>query len=680
MDEADFSEDTTYKQQEDLPYDGVFSQMKCSSYNFTSTNNTLAVSEEVVPSGEDPQEKAVCCEMYQDTAVVLTSDKIIENVANKRDKDKLRTLASSVPANKADATKSHISDISLHYLPGEQFLRGQGIGYETLPETLNADSLDDSAILKDIISCYAKNHCSKEQASAFSDQPSPKSGTGNSSKPIHSVGTVKESSFPLEKPATAGHDNHHEDPSFLIKTKSSGDKHKNCQGQIAQRWLIEKASVSNQFKYSQGQVHYQLSDFSKVAPKLKIPRNNATNKPLTIVNQASFSPRLRNKSTIVQDNLGTISGPNCAEKQQPEQKRKFIELSQQTQMEPAIHTCQEALTGVVSGNYHLKLIPTTQEDTTPNSYIFQKISQGKQMCQKLKEQTDQLKAKVQEFSKRIKQDSPCHLQDIKLMTKEHTDFLPGPRSSQRSEVTGLPRPGPQEVTSKELSELAPKMKQKMEKGHHRKTNCEKFSSTIHEKTLHQDSPLGSDPGPGFHLDSGTGLQSHKYGNSVNKNWKSQRVCSEEPPTEFHYRYDTPGQDDLNHNGKYTSIRSHFLQENKMSSSPCSPSKWICSQRVSTEPFQDEHDSTTRKHPKTYLTCNMDPAAPSAHLHFLRIPGIQSLCDRNSMEETESKVLNSPLDHALKTAAILKKTTDQMIRSIAEDLAKAQQWRHQLKPC
>ncbi|EDL81965.1 rCG28950 [Rattus norvegicus] len=49
-----------------------------------------------------------------------------------------------------------------------------------------------------------------------------------------------------------------------------------------------------------------------------------------------------------------------------------------------------------------------------------------------------------------------------------------------------------------------------------------------------------------------------------------------------------------------------------------------------------------------------------------------------MEEIESKILNSPLDHALRTATKLKKNTDQMIKSIAEDLTRAQRWRQQLK--
>uniref|UniRef100_A0A8C2LGQ3 AKNA domain containing 1 n=1 Tax=Cricetulus griseus TaxID=10029 RepID=A0A8C2LGQ3_CRIGR len=679
MDETDFSEDTTYEQQEDLPYDGVFSQMKmCSSYNFTSINDTLTVSEEVVLPGEESQEKAARYKMSQNEAVVMTSDKITESAVNDRcDKDKQRALASCVTTNKGDASKSHILDILLHHLSREHFLRRQGgIAYETLPETLNANSLSDTTVLTNIISCYAKNSCPKEQTPAFTHQPSPKSGAENSSKPGFFLGTAEESNSLSEKSVTAGQGSHEENPSFLSRSKDPGDKQKNCQGQTPQRQLTEKASSGTRLKYGQDQVHYQLPDFFKVAPKVKIPRNAITNKLFTIANQASCSPRLRNISTVVQDNLGTMSGPNCAQKPQPEQKRKFTELSQQTQMEPATHTKQEALTGVESEKCHLKLIPTNWKDPSPNSYIFQKISQGKQMCQKLKEQTDQLKTKVQDFSRRIKQDSLCHLQDTRLMTKEHTGCLPGSRSS-RSEVTGLPRAGPQEITSKELSELAPKMKQKMEKESLKRTHCGKFSITTHVKTPHQDSPLSSDLGPCFPPDSGTGLQSNKCEDSGSKSQISQRFCSKEQPKEFHYRYDTPGQDDLNHNGRYTSAQSLFLHGNKMSSSSCSTSKSTCSQRVNSESFQDEQDTTTGK---TYLICNTDPATPSVHLRFLRIPGIQSLCDGNSMEETESKILNSALDHALKTATTLKKTTDQMIKSIGEDLAKAQRWRHQLKHC
>lgn len=335
MDEADFSEDTTYREQEDLPYDGDFSQVKvcgAGAHNLPSTNGTLAVSEEAVLFEKGPEEKAACCEVYGNTAVAVTWDKLAENaVTNRHNRDERCALVSGVPANEGNDSKSRTSDILLHHLSREQLLKGQGTGCDTLPETSNADSLDDAAILTDVISRYAKTYCPKEHTPAFADRPSLKSGVENSNKPSRSPDTAGGRTSPLGKLAAAGQSNH-QDPSFLNRPKGPGDKHKNCQGQTPQRQLTEKASSGGWFKYSQGQVHYQLPNFSKVSPKAKIPKDTVTNKPLTIANQASFSPRLRNKSTIVQDNLGTMSGPNCVGKQQPEQKRKFTEPSQRTQV------------------------------------------------------------------------------------------------------------------------------------------------------------------------------------------------------------------------------------------------------------------------------------------------------------------------------------------------------------
>ncbi|XP_021052619.1 protein AKNAD1 [Mus pahari] len=660
MDETDFSEDMTYKQQEDLPYDGDFSQMKmCTSYNFTITNGTSPLSAEVALAEEDPQKVASNCEVRQDTTLLATWGKMTEHGSSRHDKDKQCTLASPVPADKGDTSKSHVSDILLHQLSREQFFRGAGAGCETLPETSDAEGLEDSDTLINIISCYAKKYYPKKQTPEFTGQPNPPNGSANSSKACCSPGTGENAS-PLEEAMTAVKSTHQEDPSFLTRTKGPGEKYKSCLRQTPQRQLPDKASSGDWFRCSQAQVHCQIPDFPKVAPKGKISRNTVSNKPLTMANQGSHSPRLRNKSTVVKDNLGTTSGSNRVEKQ-PEQKWKFPEPSKQIQ------------------DLNLRNIaPIPQKDTFSNSYIFQKISHEKQMCQKLKEQTDQLKNKVQEFSKRIKQDSLCHLQDIRLMNKEQAGCLPGPWGSRGSEVTGLPRGWPQEATSKELSELAPKMKQKMEKRGRRRTNCGKFSSSIHEKTLPQDLALGSDPGPNFCPDPGTGLQSKKCEAYGSKAQNSQRVCEEDPLKEFYYRYDTPGQDNLNHGGGYTFVQPHFLQENKISASSCSKAKWIWSWRVNSEPVQDEPDPAAGKHPKTYLTSISDLVTPSLHLCCSGSPRMQSLCSSNNMEEMESKILNSPLEHALRTATKLKKTTDQMIKSIAEDLAKAQGWRHQLR--
>ncbi|XP_021121253.1 protein AKNAD1 isoform X5 [Heterocephalus glaber] len=414
MDETDFSEDTTYKQQEDLPYDDTVSPMKmCDDGNFTSKNNIPGVSDQVILTEDDPHEKAEHNEICLNTAVAMTWDKITENdflVDKKGDPEKLCSMNLYIPANEGYTSKSKISDILLHHLSKDPFLGGQGIDCETLPEISHADSTDEAAIITNISSCYVKNFWYPE----FNDQLNPNRDGGNSSKP-----SCSPSSSDVEEQVAVGNSSHQENSNFLTKITGLSDKQKSCQGQEPQKQLTKKASSSNVFKYGQGQVHYQLPDFSKVAPKVKIPKNNLMSKSLTMAKQASSSPKLRNKSTIVQDILENLSRSNCVEKQQPEKKRKITDPSQQIQMESTVHIHQELLTGLESETSLLKLTSASPKDLpSSSSSIFQKICQGKQMCQKLKEQTDQLKTKVQEFSKRIQQDSLCHLQDRKLVLEQ----------------------------------------------------------------------------------------------------------------------------------------------------------------------------------------------------------------------------------------------------------------------
>ncbi|XP_008564506.1 PREDICTED: protein AKNAD1 [Galeopterus variegatus] len=834
MDEADSSEDTTCKQQEDLPYDGDLSQIKiCSDYTFTSKTDILDISNQIILTGDDPQEKAACNQTCRNTARALTLDKNTENAVNKKhDKKKQCPATLHIPANKGDPSKSNISDILLHHLSEEQFLRGQGIDCETLPGDSNADSFDEAAIMKNIFSCYVKNSWPKEQTPELTDKLNPKRDGENSNKPSCSSITTEENTSDLEEPVAAGSSSHQENSDFLTKIKSASDKQKCCQGQAPQKQQTGKACSGIGFKYGLGQVHYQLPDFSKVAPKVKIPKNNIINKPLIITEQASFSPKLGDKSTFTQNILETMSWSNCVEKQQQEPKKKITEPSQQIQMEPAGHIHEELLTGIEAETSLFKLSSTFQKDpSSSSSYIFQKIFQGKQMCQKLKEQTDQLKTKVQEFSKRIKQDSLCHLQDRRLvleklqghlelleqeflatkeehltlqqqvhkhesltvgdfdperkvegeifklamlledikekideskytsafslpmsspfilhdlafissspsneMPQEHPGRPPWRRGSCGSEVTGAPRAGPQEApSSEELRELAPQTylngqsgnaaaqdqpdqmatrlssdsredasgpsgrqaragtpapspscafcrrllerKQKMEKKDHRRINCGRFSIVTQEKALHLDSPLSSDTGRHFCSDSGAGLQSNKYEDC------GARIPnrSKEPLKEFHYRYNTPGQNYVNHSERGAFVQHPSVDESKNSSPPCSKPKWICSQSVTSKSFQDEHEPTPgKKNLKAFMTYSSDPATPSPHFHSCKISGSKSLHDFDNIEDTKSEILNSALDHALRTATILKETTDQMIKTIAEDLAKARRWRNRLK--
>ncbi|KFO22809.1 Protein AKNAD1 [Fukomys damarensis] len=620
MDETDFSEDTTYKQQEDLPYDDTVSQMKmCNDGNFTSKNNILGVSDQVIPTEDDPLEKAPHNESYRNPAVAMTWERITENdflVDKKGDKEKQCFMTLYSPADEGDALKSNISDILLHHLSKDQFLGGQSIDCETLPEISHADSSDEAAIITNVSSCYVKNFWSKEKTPESLHQLNPKRDGENSSK-----SSCSPSSSDLEEQVAIGNQ---ENSKNLTKITGLSDKQKSCQRQEPQKQLTEKGSLSNVFKCGQGQVHYQLPDFSKVAPKVKISKNNLISKSLTMAKQASSSPKLRNKSTIVQDILENLSRSNCVEKQYPERKRKITETSQQIQGAPVAVLWENNSTHRLTVNDSSDLTATGAGATAGTS-----PSAG----------GDFLATKGMHLA---------------LQQQIHKHEPPA------------------------VGDFDPERKQKMERKGLRRINCGRFSIVVHEKASHQDSALGFDTRSGS-SDSSSGWQHNKCEHCGTETQNSRRDCSKDPLEAFHYRYNTPGQYYLNHSRRDAFVQSCSLDENKNSAPSCSKPKQLCSQKVNSISFQDECEPTLgERNLKTFMTFSADPAILPPHFQSCKISGSKSLCDFNSIEKTESKILNSALDRALKTATILKKTTDQMIKVITEDLAKAQRWRNQLK--
>ncbi|XP_044889180.1 protein AKNAD1 isoform X4 [Felis catus] len=722
MEEASFSEDTTPKPQEHLLFGRDFSQIKIySDYNFTSKNDILDVSYQIMSTVDDPQKKATYKEICGNADITKTWDKMTETVVNKNyDKEKQSTINLDIPANERDPSKSNLSDILLHHLSKEEFLKGQGISCETFPEISNA-GCSDEAIIKNIILHYAKNSWPKEQTLELTGPLSPKRDDESSNKPYCSRAMREENTSNLEEPVVAGENQ--ETSNFLTKIKSLCDKPKSFQGQPPQKQQTEKAISGNWLKYGHDQVHYQFSDFLKVAPKVKIPKNNIINKPLIIDTEASLSPKLRDKSVMMQGILESISRSNCIEKQK--QKRKTTDSSQQTEMEPTIHIHQDNLTGIESETSVFKVSSTSQKDPCPSSsYIFQKITEGKQMCQKLKEQTDQLKTKVQEFSKSIAQDSPCHLQDKKLVLEKlqgHLELLeqefrdnkekhlalkqihrhespavgdfdperevegeifklemlledvkekinkgkytsavclPGsspiipddlastssPPSNEENPNNTSGRPSRAETASPSCacSHLVFEWKENMEKKGHRRPSCGRCPTALQEKALHADSILGSDTGHSCYSAPGIGLLSDKCQNCGTKSHNSGRTCGKKPPEEFHYRYNTPGENYLYHSERSNFVQLCFLNENKNSSSSCSKPEWICSQTSNPKSSQDEHEPIpenvllpSRKN-KIFMTYSSDLATPTPHFHSCRISGSKSLSNLRSME-TESEV-------------------------------------------
>ncbi|ELW65330.1 Protein AKNAD1 [Tupaia chinensis] len=744
MEEADFSEDTTYEQQEDLPYDGDLSRIKtCNDFSFTSNNDTLDVPNPMISAVDDPP-GATC----RHTVTAMTLGEMSENAVNNTyDKEKQCGVTLHIFDNKGDTWKSNISDILRHHLSKEQFLRGQGIDCETLPEISKADSLDEASIIKDIILRY-KNSWPKKQTPEVSDLLNPRRDDENSNKPSCSPILIKENTSHLEGPVTAGGSNHQEDPNFLAKIRASSNKQNSYQGQAPQKQQAEKASSSNGFKYGQGQVHYQLPDFSRVAPKVKIPKNNIINKPLSVVTQASSPVQLRNKLAVVRDSLETTSRSNCLEKQHQEHKKIMTDLSQIQVQEFSKRikqdsTCHlqdrklvlEELQGhlelleqefVANKEQHLtlqqqvhKLEFPTIGDFDPERKMEGEIFKLKMLLENVREKIDESKYTS---ALCLPASSPSILDDLAPIAsspsneipKEHPSRPPAAWCSRASEATGTSAAGSQEAaSSEELRELlAPQTKQKMEKKGYRKINCGQFSIVIQEKVPRPDWTPSSDTGNSFCSDSGAGLQHNRCEDCGVKMLCSRRICSNDPAKEFHYRYNTPGQNYLNHNERVAFVQSHSVDENKNSSPSLAAksSRWVYSLEPTVtvtlqkpgqssllspwswhvRPGSPEQERVlkvalctriavllpSRKNLKAFRTYSSQLATSSPH--SCRISGNKSLGDFNSIEETESKILNSALDQALKTATTLKETTDKMIKAIAEDLAKAQRWRNRLK--
>ncbi|KAJ8784641.1 hypothetical protein J1605_007992 [Eschrichtius robustus] len=110
-------------------------------------------------------------------------------------------------------------------------------------------------------------------------------------------------------------------------------------------------------------------------------------------------------------------------------------------------------------------------------------------------------------------------------------------------------------------------KQKMEKKGHRGINRGRFPVAMQNKARHPDSLLGSDTGLSCYSASGTGLQSNKCENCSTKIHNSQRVCGKASSKEFHYIFNTPGQNFFNHSKRSAFAQLRYLNENK-NSSPC----------------------------------------------------------------------------------------------------------------
>ncbi|KAF4021532.1 hypothetical protein G4228_013505 [Cervus hanglu yarkandensis] len=588
MDKAYFLEDTTSKQQEDLPYDDGFSQVKIyHGYNLTSRYDIPDVSNQMNLTEDESQEKATYKETCQEADMAMTLDKTTENAVSKTcDKENQCTINLPIPANQEDTSKSNISGVLLHHLCKEEFSKDQGIDCETLPEISNNDSFDE-AIIKNIIVWHVKNSWPTEQSSELTDQLNSKSDDENSNKPSCSLTMTEENTSDSDELVAAGESNHEENSNFLTKIRSLHDKQKSCLCQTPQK-QAEKVSSGDKFKYGHSQVYYWFSDFSKVAPKVKIPKNNIIDKPLITDPQASFSPKLREKSAVGQDISEITSRSNYVEKQEqtwettePSQRVKVQEFSKRIAQDSPYHFQHRRLVlEKLQGRLELleqEFLANKEKHLTLKEQVHRHESRAVNDSdpeRKVEGEIFKLEMLLKDFKEKINKskctsavsllvNSPINLDDL--------SFTSSPPSNEEKPSTASGRQDRAETTSASCAfclRLLP-WKQKTGKKDHRGIDCGGFPIAIQDKVLHPDSVLGSDRGHSCCCASRIGLQSSKCENCGTKIHNSQRGCSKESPKEFHYRYNTPGQNFFNHRERSAFARLHYLNENNSS-----PSKYI----------------------------------------------------------------------------------------------------------
>ncbi|XP_043078469.1 microtubule organization protein AKNA-like [Puntigrus tetrazona] len=259
---------TSDEEHEELPYDGAHSNyktkmnLKASSGEMAtempaehfSTLDKLSMQIGTTEQTEDCQSNLTHC--------LLSNQKAIKNVAP----------PVATPIQPAD----HISDFLLRHFSKEELLNSSRIiDAETLPEMSLMDSIDEtvhsqapqifigeSEKIQDVIEELGQSH-----------------GLAELNVSNESSSSKEPESTCISDAASAGDD---DDNKECPKQNRSANSLDLSEADVQKpKCSFGRTRSYSELKYGQGKVHYPLPDFSKVAPKVKIPKGNGGFKPIS---------------------------------------------------------------------------------------------------------------------------------------------------------------------------------------------------------------------------------------------------------------------------------------------------------------------------------------------------------------------------------------------------------------
>ncbi|XP_035188797.1 protein AKNAD1 isoform X2 [Oxyura jamaicensis] len=331
---------------------------------------------------------------------------------------------------KEHLTNSKMSNVLLRHFPeGELLNTCQLIECETIPETSCTESIGETMTKPETYE-HGKGPATPEQwAMKLEEYHLEKHEdlcTGGKSVLNENQFVSKRS---ISSTVTCGcrHDNsqlsnEYEDTHISHNTKE-------------QRELFRKTVSSHRLIHGQSEVHHCLPDFSKVISKLQVPNINEDIKPVPTIEPTKSFPMLLSQSVTV-DNILDNNCFHSVEVEDPEEMR-IAELLQQLKILPqsdfatpsfvmysggagtsaevfttrapnATQATQDLPDPRLPHGTMVSAFPaagTVQVHCPSPSHLLPELTQGEKMSQILKEQTDQLKIKVEDFTKHMTHDT-----------------------------------------------------------------------------------------------------------------------------------------------------------------------------------------------------------------------------------------------------------------------------------
>ncbi|KAM9323156.1 uncharacterized protein aknad1 [Pholidichthys leucotaenia] len=279
----DTGQNTSDEDQEDLPYDG---DLGSCYFNQTTSSEGNMSSDGVCTVHASPN--------HSDAHELLQEDTSI----------KQERPSEVVPLCPGPTDFNHL--LLRHFSPEELLQSGRLIQAETLPDVSLLESVDETAH-------SLAPTCSSTVPSSYH----PEQNTASKNEDLQEESEKKADDFTRAavQDNTPSSDNTGSNQSSAGFSVDGVKQEKSDEDDRAQRVSLVRTRSFGEMKYGQGQVHYPLPDFSKVAPKVRIPKapsGPAKSVPQSpgVMHRAQSSPgMLEVISRVLEDSVQPLEKP-----------------------------------------------------------------------------------------------------------------------------------------------------------------------------------------------------------------------------------------------------------------------------------------------------------------------------------------------------------------------------------